>query len=229
MLDVIYLDVESINNPDKCKTGWATSGLGVGVAVIYEVLTDRVSIYGENDVDALRERIIRAKVIAGFNIWAFDLPLVFALDRKDWEQRLDGECIGRHRIAREIIGSSLVLDARRLLLAGMGKSPNGGSVGGTNLDDIARSTLGRAAFGAKMLNSKDLPDMLARGDWSGVASECSRHVYLERDLLRFMLRHGYAIAGVDTQRVEIAADPELWASGLDAKLIAAVWNAPQLF
>jgi len=204
MIDAIVLDVETLNNPSAI--GWATSGLGVGVAVVYESRRDRFTCYGQDDVEALKDRIRWADIVAGFNIWAFDLPVIYGIDKRDWPASSQ---------ASWLRGNSLILDARRLLMSGLGLNPNGGATGaGTNLDATAVATLGIQAAGGKMLDSAALPDMIREGSPAGIlaaAFECTRHVALERDLCRFMLRHGYAIAG-DYRRAELLPDGELWAA-----------------
>lgn len=202
MIDAIVLDVETFNNPSAI--GWATSGLGVGLAVVYESRRDRFTCYGVDEVAPLIARIRAADVVAGFNIWAFDLPVIFGIDKRNWAASAE---------AIRIRERSIVFDARRLLMSGLGLNPNGGATGeGTNLHSLALATLGIQAGGGKSLDSAALPDMIRLGspaDVLAAAGECMRHVALERDLCRFMLRHGYAIAG-DGRRAQLLPDGELW-------------------
>ena len=217
MLDAIVLDIESLNDPEK--TSWATGKLGVGVAVIYESRTDRFSAYDGRSPAQLAEcraRVMRADIVAGFNIWAFDLPLLFGLDRSAWEQREKGELVGRCEIADRMWHDTLVVDARRLLLLGLDKNPNGGATGqGTNLDDVARETLAAAAPTRKgEIESSKLPGLLPTNP-VGVAFACLHHVCLERDLLRFGLRYGYLLTG-EGRKAAIGYDAELWANNMAA-------------
>lgn len=222
MLDAIVLDVETLNDPETCSTGWATSGLGVGLAVVYESRRDRFQLYDgsrPSQVQRLKDRIAAADIIAGFNIWAFDLPVIFEVNRADWEVRQAGVLMARHPAAEMILAKSLVFDAFRLARIGLGLSPNGGggSGRGLSMDDVSQQTLGFQAAGGKGLNSSDLPGMLSRCERIEVAEECQQHVRIERDLCRFLLRHGYGLAG-GGERFKLEYDADLWTHPLAANL-----------
>lgn len=209
--DAIVIDVETAKDPKE--VGWATSGLGVGCAVVYDCRRDRFTVYDGGQVGELQARIAAAGLIAGFNIWAFDLPVIYGVNRKDWDIRDEGRAVSYHSQALDLLRHSLIFDLRRLLLIGLGMNPAGGSAGGTNLDEVARSTLGDRC--RKSMDSALLPGMLQGGRLAEVYTECANHVALERDLARFALRYGYMLTGerADGERLysKLSLDSELWA------------------
>jgi DEAD/DEAH box helicase domain-containing protein len=80
MIDSVVVDVEIQKTIEETPGGWeATDKLGVAVAVVYEFRRDRMRIYGPEDVEALRARLEEAERIIGFNIWKFDLPVIYGL------------------------------------------------------------------------------------------------------------------------------------------------------
>jgi len=88
-LDHIVVDVEIQRSVESLPNGWKdTDKMGVAVAVVYEFLTDRYHVYLEADVAELRERLLRADRISGFNIWGFDFPVIFGLEVADFRAAL---------------------------------------------------------------------------------------------------------------------------------------------
>lgn len=202
-MDTIVFDIETKNNPSG-STGWRTELLGVGVAVVYEVQRDRFLFYGENQTEQLRSRLRDADVVAGFNIWGFDFPVAFGLSKDSFFVEL----------GRQIARDTLIFDAYRLVRLGLGAAADGPGPRGLTMDSIAQLTLGKQAQGGKKEDSAKLPDYLAAGEIMRVVEECQRHVTLELDLCRFMLRHGYALTAVTDitydGRSKFVEDSALW-------------------
>lgn len=206
MRDAIVFDIETKKDP--AVDGWNTATLGVGVGIVYEVARDRFLLYDDSpaSVAEFRARVLRADAVGGFNIWSFDYPVLFGLSKDDFAVS---------DICRQARSSAIIFDVYRLARLGLNCSTNGPGPKGLNMDSISQLTLGLEAAGGKGCDSAKLPGMLQAGRLSAVLEECQRHVALERDLCRFLLRHGYIIgqtAMTDPRRIEFAPDAELWAN-----------------
>jgi len=83
MEDHIVVDVEIQKTIEETPGGWdATDKLGVACAVVYEFISDRFRIYGPEDVPALRQRLLLATRISGYNIYRFDFPVIWGLPNR---------------------------------------------------------------------------------------------------------------------------------------------------
>jgi DEAD/DEAH box helicase domain-containing protein len=179
MLDEIVVDVEIQKCIGQDGLTWDdTDKLGVAVAVVYEYRSDRFRIFGPDDVDALRKRLVDAERITGFNTWSFDFPVIFGLPRSQRVESL----------------RSKSNDLLRRIWQGMGINPDAPGpkgFGGCKLDDVVCNTLGHGL--RKIGNGADAPKWYQAGQIHKVINYCCDDVALERDLGRFMDLHGYAI------------------------------------
>ena len=186
MQDHIVIDVEIQKTIEETPGGWdATDKLGVAVAVVYEFKTDRFRIYGhtEEELIALRARLMEADRISGFNIWKFDFPVIFGIP-------------GRQRV-EELRGKTN--DILRRIWVGLGLNPDQFSSAhkGWGLDAVSRGTL---AAPGKIANGAQAPIWFQQGKWGPLVNYCVDDVTLERDLAVFVDRYGYVVNG-DTGRV----------------------------
>lgn len=179
MIDEIVVDVEIAKTIEEVG-GWDhTESMGVSCAVVYEHKTDRFRIYGPDDVEALRERLLAAERITGFNTWAFDFAVIWGLPRG-----------AKHPVLPERSNDIL----RRIWIA-QGFDPDAPGpmgFGGNKLDDIVKATLGGVC---KIGNGADAPKWWKAGQVHKVINYCVDDVALERDLGRFVDRHGFVING----------------------------------
>lgn len=176
MIDHIVVDVEIQKTIEETPGGWdATDKLGVAVACVWEFRGERMRVYGPDDVGALRERLLKADRISGFNIWKFDYPVIFGLP-------------GRERVHELLAKTDDIL--RRIWQERM-LNPDVWSAahGGWNLDLVALGTLGVGKIG----NGADAPKWFQAGLIQKVVNYCSDDVALERDLAVFIDRYCYVI------------------------------------
>lgn len=169
-LDHVVVDVEIQKNVDDLPGKWKdTDKMGVAVAVVYEFLTDRYHVYLEGDVDELRERLLRADRISGYNIWGFDFPVIFGLD------------VAARRPA--------LLPKTNDILQRIWKAPLYGSVRslGWKLDAVAKGTLGVG----KSADGIEAPKWYQAGQLGRVISYCLDDVRIERDLAAYVDQHGH--------------------------------------
>ncbi len=176
-MDHVVVDVEIMKTIEETPGGWdATHLLGVAVACVWEYRTQRMRIYGPDDVHELRGRLLRADRISGFNIWKFDFPVIFGLPGRE---RVESLRYKTDDMLRRI-WQALKLDADQF--SSLHK--------GWGLDAVAGATLNARKIGY----GGDAPKWFQAGLIQKVCNYCSDDVALERDLTDFVERHGYVMA-----------------------------------
>jgi DEAD/DEAH box helicase domain-containing protein len=186
MIDHVVVDVEIQHNPEQVAGGWdATDKLGVACAVVYEFTENRFLVYGPDDVPVLKNRLLRADRISGFNIWRFDLPVIWGMSRAAWAQPGDMPDWSslRHRTD----------DVLARIWRALGLNPDEFTERhqGWGLHYVALGTLGRGKTGY----GDDAPKWYQAGLWQKVVNYCLNDVALERDVVTFIDRHGYVVNG----------------------------------
>jgi len=178
-VDHVVVDVEIARTVEEAG-GWdRTDAMGVGVAGLYEFAGDRFRLYGPADVAALVERLERADRISGYNLIAFDLPVILGLPRGDVTPQL-----------ARLVAKSDDLLAR--VYAALGFREKGWKV-----QDVAQATLGRGKAG----DGADAPLLFQRGAFAALHTYVLDDVTLERDLAAFADRHGFLYNGCRTVRL----------------------------
>lgn len=175
-MDHVVVDVEIQKTIEETPGGWdATDKLGLAVACVWEYRTARMRVYGPEDVAALRDRLLQADRVSGYNIWKFDFPVIWGLP-------------GRERV--EVMREKTD-DLLRRIWKSLGLDPDtfGNSHKSWNLDNVAGSTLrvGKIGYGG------DAPKWYQAGLVQKVVNYCADDVALERDLCDFIDRHGYVM------------------------------------
>lgn len=199
MIDHVVVDVEIEKTIEETPGGWnATDKLGVAVACLWEYKTQRIRVYGPNDVPALRERLLKADRISGYNIFNFDFPVIWGIDKKTWisndtSKMPDGDGYFKGKLFTKTndilrrIWQAKELDPDRF-------SPT--THGGVSLDVVANRTLGVGKIG----HGEDAPKWYQAGNIQKVVNYCADDVALERDLTDFIDRYGYVI-GTDGKQL----------------------------
>lgn len=205
-MDHVVVDVEIQKQIEEVEGGWnATDKLGVAVACVWEYGTQRMRVYGPDDVPALQERLLNADRISGFNIFNFDFPVIWGVEKRVW---LEGRGaagaeavagITRHNCSLKVLLAEKTDDMLRRIWIAMGLNPDsfGGGHKGTGLDAVAGATLGKSKIG----HGADAPKWYQEGKIQKVVNYCADDVALERDLTDFVERYGYVI--VKGEKLEI--------------------------
>lgn len=181
-MDHIVVDVEIARTIDETPGGWnATDKLGVAVVCVWEYTGQRVRVYGPDNLHPLRERLLHADRITGYNIWGFDLPLIWGLSKAQWAE----PDLETRSLRAQLLSRTNDLLCRIWTALGSGAHPHKG----TKLDDIAGATLGVRKIG----NGADAPKWYQAGQVQRVVNYCADDVCLERDLSDFIDRYGYVI------------------------------------
>lgn len=195
-MDHVVVDVEIQKTIEETPGGWdATDKLGVAVACVWEYQTARMRVYGPREVEELRGRLFLANRISGFNIFNFDFPVIWGIDKKAWL----GNCA--HLTSDQAIeihdGVKLLLrpkcdDLLRRIWQALGLNPDRFSPqthGGYTLNEVAGATLGTGKIG----NGADAPRWYQGGAIQKVVNYCADDVAIERDLVDFVDRYGYVL------------------------------------
>lgn len=180
-MDHIVVDVEIQKTIEETPGGWdATDKLGVAVAVVYEFQSDRFRIYGHtpDELASLRERLLGADKISGFNIWKFDFPVIFGLPGRERVEQLRPKT--NDILVRIWRALKLNPDEFSKLHAGWG------------LDVVVRGTLKAPG---KIANGAQAPRWFQAGKWGPLVNYCVDDVTLERDLTAFIDRYGFVVNG----------------------------------
>lgn len=189
MMDHIVVDVEIAHTIEETPGGWdGTDKMGVAVACVWEYARRRMRVYGPEDINALRNRILRADRVTGYNVWNFDIPVIWGVSRADWlrpYQLTDPESVKSKLQSR-------CNDLLRRIWVALGFDPDGGfrvGMGGAKLDEIAGATIGARKIG----NGADAPLWYQAGLIQKVTNYCADDVAITRDLSEFVDRYGYVI------------------------------------
>jgi DEAD/DEAH box helicase domain-containing protein len=176
MEDHVVLDVEIQKTIEELPRGWDDSDkMGVAVAVLYEFKTDRFRIYGPNDVERLKDRLLEADRISGYNIWRFDYNVIWGLPR--------GQTVD---ILRPKTNDILLRIWRSL---GLSLKDFSSAHKGWKLDQVMNATFGIGKIG----NGADAPKWYQAGEIHRVINYCVDDVALERDLAVFVDRFGFVL------------------------------------
>ncbi len=174
--DHIVIDVEIQNPIESLPNGWNdTDKMGIACCVIYEFLTDRFKVYGPEDYEAIKERLMKAEVISGFNIWKFDYQVIF---QQPGHVRIEEL---RHKTNDLLVNIWRNLGLRLDCFTGAHK--------GWSLDNVAKATLGRGKIG----NGALAPEWYQAGQIHRVIDYCLDDVSLERDLAIHMRDHKFVL------------------------------------
>ena len=197
---LMVFDIE-IQDEVEATGGWnALDKMKIGVAVAWSSVTDRYYYFGDDP--ASRKNLIgmieQSQVVAGFNIWSFDLPLLFGHPRDVWE---------RDHSAIVPLLAERVFDPHRLARLAHGRPLNGPCGSGLGLQDVATATLKRSAHGGKSAHGSEAPKMFRDGKIMELCQYCQDDVWLEKNLVEFVRRHRYMITGQGVAK--ITSDP-LW-------------------
>ena len=181
-IDHVVVDVEIQKTIEETPGGWnATDLLGVAVACVWEYRNARMRVYGPEDVPALRERLLLADRITGFNILRFDFPVIWSVPKSEWH--------AGHPVYDQLLPRTDDLLRRIWQARGLDADRFGPGHQGWGLDAVAGQTLNARKIG----HGADAPRWYQQGLIQRVVNYCSDDVALERDLGDFIDRHGYAM------------------------------------
>ncbi|MCH7225473.1 ribonuclease H-like domain-containing protein [Haloferula sp. A504] len=120
--NIVYFDLETQRS--LTDVGRAKDKLGMSVGVTYSTGDGEYRIYGENEVDALIDQLLKADLVVGWNHVEFDYPVLQAYTIVD----LPSQTVNLDMMLdlQETLGFRLKLDsAAKGSLGGEGKTADG--------------------------------------------------------------------------------------------------------
>jgi DEAD/DEAH box helicase domain-containing protein len=194
VIDHIVVDVETTKLFKEVQGGRESlDKLGVGCAVIYSYLDDGYAIYKQNCVEELKERLLKADKITGFNTYKFDYPVIWGMKLKDWLGCRD---------AQKIIPKTNDILRRVWISLGLNPMEFTGAHRGLSLNNICTATLNED----KSKMGEDAPFLLRDGEWDLVLTYCLHDVKLTKNLADFIDKYGYVVTA-DEKVIRIWAEP----------------------
>ena len=191
-MDHVVVDVEIQKTIEETEGGWnATDKLGVAVACLWEYQTQRMRVYGPEDVEELRARLLQADRITGYNIYNFDFPVIWGIAQQDWITASD-DVIPRVKgmdLRNALFPKTNDILRRIWIAEGFDPDRFQKGMGSAKLDDIARATIGAKKIG----HGAEAPKWYQAGQIQRVVNYCADDVAIERDLSDFVDRYGYVI------------------------------------
>lgn len=172
-------DIEIANTVESVG-GWNNTGkMGIGICAMWQSKLERYRIYGERDVDLIREVLRKENEIGGFNIVNFDLPVAFGMEKDEWM---------RSELRREMLPKCN--DILRRIWISLGLNPDIFTKhhAGFKLDTVVQGTLNSKG---KIAEGAIAPIWYQEGKVAEVANYCLDDVQLERQLCEFVDRYGY--------------------------------------
>ena len=182
----IVFDLE-IANAVEDVGGWDFTGeMGVACAVVYEVKRDRYRIYDSSELEELQACLDRADRITSWNGWNFDLPVVYGVNRPDWEASVYPDRPGGKD---NLPLRERSCDLLRCAYQAQGLDPDKRSPAhaGWKLTDVAEAL----GFGGKCEDGAMAPDMYKKGQWGKLMTYCLHDVKLTHLIENFGRKHGF--------------------------------------
>jgi len=174
----LVIDVEIQHNVDEFPDGFnATDQLGVACAVSYDVDAGTWKLYDDTaqDLRSLRHDLLAARRITGYNIWKFDLPVIWGTPNP--VMQLYDKCD----------------DLLQRIWAGSRLNPtvySRATHGGFSLDAVCVATLGEKKIG----HGADAPEHYKQKRWGKLFTYCMRDVWLTYQLADHAKNHNYVNA-----------------------------------
>lgn len=190
-MDHVLLYAEPAQDARQVEGGWKSlDKLGVSVAVLYEWKLNRYLVFGPNDLNQLRTRLVQADWVSGHNLLRLTYPLVFG---QDWNEFRMGS------IYRPL--SARTNDLVQRVLLGMGLQPDMVDGGGDawSLAVMAKGTIGRFPVSTGM----EAPTAHQQGNWPAVVSLALDAASVAVELVEFVERFGYVVNAQSKAQVDL--------------------------
>ena len=121
--DIVYFDLETQRTANDVG-GWDKKrDMGMSLAVTYSTLRGGYHVYGEKDVDALVNELLRADLVVGYNVINFDYEVLMGYTIVD----LPHQCRTLDLLVdiEKALGKRLKLDVVAKACLGVGKTGDG--------------------------------------------------------------------------------------------------------
>lgn len=188
-MDTVVWDLEIARTVEEAG-GWdATDRMGIAYAALYEYRTNRMRVYGAQDLDELKKRLEDADKITSFNGVNFDARVLYGFSK-----------------AKEV--DWLIPKSNDLLLR-IWQALGNVRQKGFGLDPVAAATLGVRKTG----NGAEAPKWFQAGLHAKVIDYCIADVMITKQLSEFIDNYSYIINPNTGEKLAIAP----WVAGVVEK------------
>ncbi len=125
MRDIVYFDLETQKSFSAVGGAKNKAKMGISVAVTYSTKSGQYIVYGEDQMDALVEQLVRADLVVGWNHIQFDYPVLQGYTIYDLEAQTMNLDMMHYLEAEDKLGFRLKLDSAAKVSLGMGKTADG--------------------------------------------------------------------------------------------------------
>lgn len=182
----IVLDLEIAKDVDSVG-GWDFTGeMGMACAVVYDVARDRTRMYDASELEDLQACLDRADQITTWNGWTFDLPVIYGVNRPEWEAsqypNRPGGADNRPLRERSHDLLKIVYESQGLVAGKWTPAHKG-----WKLPDVTEAL----NLGGKCEDGAMAPEMYRKGQWGKLFTYCMHDVYLTTKVEQFARKYGF--------------------------------------
>lgn len=210
MPKLIVFDIEIAKAIEECSNGWKSyDEMGISVLCAWEGPGAPMRFFDESMIDYCLAYLDSADILGGFNTLGFDLPVL-----RETAFRVLGRDADSLDVALDRIASKPHVDPLDLLIQSIfgttckearekwgGKQVFGG---GKKLDDVAGATIRQRKSG----DGASAPHLFQEGRIAELYDYCARDVWIEWQLVRFVMEYGYVLWGYNGEKVARLRLPE---------------------
>ena len=180
---IVYFDLETQRSFSDVGGAANKDKMGVSVGVTFSTETGKYHIYGEDQMDALVEQLVKADLVVGYNHISFDYPVLQGYTIYD----LVNQTVNCDMLVEieKILGHRLKLDSVASATLGIGKTADG-------LDALR--------WWQKYKKTGDIEHLM------NIAEYCCYDVKVTKEVYEYGLKHGvlkYDDRGGHTQEMTV--------------------------
>lgn len=192
----IAFDIETRTSPYIGDPLWEqTSRWEVACIAAYDFGLRRYLIFSHNDVQAFLDLLDKCDLIVSWNGWLFDLPVLYKVDKADWEKSAAANRPGGKdgRPLKERSQDMLQIVYKELGLLPQARCKNDAKLyyGGWKIGQVAEFTLGTP----KVEDGAKAPQLFKEGRWGELYTYCMDDVRMLLNLWEFAQRHCFLTNG----------------------------------
>lgn len=123
MPETVYFDLETQRSFGDVGGAAHKDKMGMSVGVTYSTATEKYRVFGENEVEALIDQLVRADLVVGYNHINFDYPVLQGYTIYD----LPTQTVNCDMLVEleKVLGHRLKLDSVASATLGTGKTADG--------------------------------------------------------------------------------------------------------
>lgn len=173
-MDTVVIDLEIQDSIVNASDWEHTERMKIACCVLYSYLENRYHVFGPNDIEHLRNLLLAADCVVGYNIIKFDLPIIFNIPSSEYVNSVKTYDILSEIWKNQGLNPKEFSDAHR----------------GYSLDKVSRYTLGRGKSGG----GAAAPFLFKQGNIYAVIDYCIHDVKLTKELFDYIIANKHIVA-----------------------------------